>query len=157
MVKERTKYPIESFGPEIMAALLRGSRERVDIPLETYRKGAGLQRRIHHLRKLMRDQNHPQANIVSRTRTSLLWGRRAGYEDVEEKINSNGVHYPTDRSCPVILRLAPFDSEFTDALTKAGISLPEIGEPPTAPPAQEEVDDYLEDILRNTPPTRENM
>ena len=53
--KRRTrKASISSFGPEIMAALLQGSKRRVDLKLP-YRTAIQFRRRVHELRSRMRE------------------------------------------------------------------------------------------------------
>ena len=88
--KTRTPPAVTSFGPEIMAALLRGAKERFDIPMP-YREAVKFSMRIHSLRHAMRHESHEQVAVVSRTKIRVLWGERADFAPVEEKRNSRGV------------------------------------------------------------------
>lgn len=82
MTAPKTKFPIESFGPELMQALLEGGRNRLVIPFPGAdgagkRKAHTFQQRIHMLRQRMREERHPQYPLAARVRVSLLWGAKA--------------------------------------------------------------------------------
>lgn len=118
--RRQTSTPLESFGPEIMAALLRGGREELKLAT-TYRLGSVFRRRVHQLRARLREINHPEYPIAARTKVQLMWGKRAGLPPVDETRNRNGVTRPIDPDAPALLILSPRDSEFTDILSQAGV------------------------------------
>lgn len=111
----------ESFGPELLAALIEGSRRTLELELPEYRKGVFLRQRLHQLRTAMDRTKHPMASLVQKTKLSLLYGKEAGYPDVLEERRKNGIRFPTDPSVPCKLILSPRDSEFAAALAKAGV------------------------------------
>lgn len=118
--KQRSKAPIESFGPELMATLLKGARERTEVPMP-YRKGVALRRRLNSLRARMREENHPAYSLAMRAMIQLHWGKDAGLDPVPEHTNSQGVRFPDDIDVPAKLIISPRDSEFTTDLQRAGI------------------------------------
>jgi hypothetical protein len=138
MTVPKSRYPIESFGPEIMAALLKASREKVTIAFQSYRDAVRFQQRIHILRSQMRDLHHPMYPIAARVHTSVLFGRRAGLAEVETYRNTKGMHYPRDRNIPAVIILKPRDSEFTAALNAAGVQVTPLANllPETPTPQQ---------------------
>lgn len=145
MAKSRTQYPLESFGPEIMAALLKGAREEVRIKT-TYRQGIIFRRRVHQLRARLRDLGHAQYPLAARAMVRLLWGKEAGLPEVENRISSRNVKFPVNPDCDAFLILSPRDSEFSEVLQKSGITAslsedplanstqPAIGEPDSGDP-----------------------
>lgn len=130
MSKKSRTYPIESFGPQVMSALRDGSQREVIIPFPSYRLAFRFQSRIQLLRKQMRDQNHPLWPVVAKAQTSLRWGEKAGFEKVEEIINSRGTPRPKNSLVPAKLYVFPRDSEFSDALDKAGVKIEELPDDP---------------------------
>lgn len=152
--KTRTPPPVTSFGPEIMAALLRGSKERFEIPMP-YRDAIKFTMRIHSLRHAMRTEGHEQVNVVSMTKVRVLWGERAGLPPVPERKNSRNVPYPENSDIPAKVVIEPHDREFAQALIAAGIKADELKADPlldftpspntngTVPDA----DDYLDQVL----------
>lgn len=133
-------YLVSSFGPEIMQALLRGAKERFEVPL-TYRMAVQFSQRINRLRRAMREEAHPQYGLVAKTKITIVWGKRAGYPEVEEKASSQNVKTPRDIDSPAKLIIQPHDKEFSAALIAAGIRvddlridpLDEIARPTTTP------------------------
>ena len=125
----RTRNPIESFGPEILATLLKGSRETVTIPT-TYRRGVTLRQRLYQLRTIMQKQNHELWPIVAKAKVVLEWGTKAGLDPVEDIYNSRKVPRPVDSDVPAILTIRPHDSEFADALLKAGVEASPLSSDP---------------------------
>lgn len=145
MTEPKTKYPLESFGPELLAALCKGSLERVVIPF----LGAGgigrrlaitFQRRIHTLRQRLRASGHPQYTLTTRAKVSVFWGHRAveeGLVPAQDRAAWNNDH-AGDLGAYVVIQ--PRDSEFTEILARAGISIAR------SPLSDSE---YLDDILRD--------
>lgn len=126
MAKPR-KYPIESFGPEIMAALTKGSTETVVIHMPTWRAAVRFQQRLHMLRKAMRDSNHPLYPATARVSCKLEWGADAGYGvEVKTVIVGKGNRVPENRDTKTRVTLSPRDSEFTEVLQKAGLKPDEL-------------------------------
>jgi hypothetical protein len=109
--KNRAKFPLTSFGPELMAVLIKGSRETVVLSFDDVKKARGLQARLHTLRARMRDANHPQYSIVTRARTSLKWGREAGFLSERDKNKATLTIYPHDSQYREVLERAGFTNE----------------------------------------------
>ena len=100
-----SRYPVSSFGPELMAILLKGARERVAIPCPDQRFMKYLQMRIQMLRGAMAREKHPNYTLVTRTRTTRTWNTALG-KDVD-----------------CVLIVAPNDSQFSDVLQRAGVDV----------------------------------
>lgn len=113
--RKATRQPVSSFGPQLLAVLLKGARERVDIPCPDQRTMKWLQFRIHTLRGAMDRDNHPQYTLACKARTSRTW------PDPEHP----------DKDCVLVIQ--PQDHQFSDLLTAAGV--------PPDPHAQELLDD----------------
>ena len=133
-----SRYPVSSFGPELMAILLKGSRERVEIPCPDQRTMRHLQMRLQMLRGAMGREKHPQYTLVTRARTSRTWDAAVG---VNERC---------------VLVVQPNDSQFAPALKSAGIAvtdnerdiLDNVPESPTGPPT---VPDIIDDVTPVNP------
>ena len=72
--RDRNRAPVSSFGPELMALLMRGAKEEVFIPLlNPSEKGMlrKLQHRLNTLRSSMFKENHPDYAIAIKCSTSL--------------------------------------------------------------------------------------
>lgn len=152
---KRSSTPIESFGPEVLNALIEGSKRRLEVSLP-YRQCLALRQRMHKLRALMARERHPLHRAVSRTRIQIVWGKKAGFpSDVPENVSSKNVAQPKDLGTPAKLILAPHDSEYQEALIKAGISVEQLTHDPlreslsnsedTTNPLDRLLDDYSED------------
>jgi hypothetical protein len=102
MTKPKSRRPVYSFGPRLLALLLKGARERVDIPCPDQRTMHWLQVRIHSLRSAMQAEGHPQYPIVTRARTTRSKG---------------------DTDC--VLTIQPHDNQFDAILDAAGITADE--------------------------------
>lgn len=155
MTNPRTKFPIESFGPELMAALLRGGRERVVIPFEGpngKKLAHNFQRRIHQLRNRMRDLEHPDYILASRAKVSIFWGEKAQLADPRYeswKDDHNGHR-------GAIILIAPRDSEFKETLASVGINptQPPVAVPTSSAyehPKRDELDDLLNELSEHKP------
>lgn len=98
-----SRYPVSSFGPELLEVLIAGAQREVKIPFPDQRTMKHFQMRIHMLRGAMSREGHSQYLLATRARTSRTWNREKG-KDVD---------------CVLIVQ--PNDSQFTDILAKAGI------------------------------------
>jgi len=103
-----SRYPVSSFGPELMAVLLKGARERVELPCEDQRHMKYLQMRLQMLRGAMARESHPDYTLVTRARTSRTWNREAGQ----------------DVNCVLVVQ--PNDIQFADTFRAAGIAVDDI-------------------------------
>lgn len=97
MTKSRT--PVSSFGPELLAALREGSSAEVIFDLPSKELATRFKARLNALRAAMRKEDHPLAAQVMRA----------------------GIRSPSDNACRVIL--APRDSEFASALKRASVEV----------------------------------
>lgn len=111
--RRRTKYPLESFGPELIEAMKKAALGVVRVRFASKRKAHVFQQRIHMLRGRMERANHPDFKLVAKVRTSLLYGTKAdpswpdrGSRDMEQ---------------PAIVELKPYDIEFISELREAGV------------------------------------
>lgn len=100
-----SRYRVEAFGPELLGILLKGARERLEIPCPDQRTMKFLQFRLHLLRRTMATEHHPQAGVVARARTLRQWNREAG----------------KDIDCRLIVQ--PHDMEFAALARKAGVDM----------------------------------
>lgn len=142
-MKKRTKVPIESFGPELMAALLHGSTKEFRFPLP-FRDAVKFRRRIHMLRTRMREEDHPQRQLVERARVSIVWGKEAGQPEPELRRTDNSNRVPVDLDTPCVVVIKPYDVEFQAALTAAGVDIKvDVGTDLHLPSGEREVDDPL--------------
>jgi hypothetical protein len=98
-----SRSPVSSFSPELLVALLKGAREKVEIPCPDQRTMQYLQMRIQMLRGAMGREGHPQYALVTRARTTRTWNA---------KVSKN-----TD----CVLVIQPNDSQFNKVLKDAGI------------------------------------
>jgi hypothetical protein len=89
----------------LLAALLKGAREKVEIPCPDHRTMKWLQLRIQTLRGAMERERHPQYALVTRARTSREWNKAAGQ----------------DVGC--VLVISPHDDQFTSLIEKAGVKV----------------------------------
>jgi hypothetical protein len=138
-----SKLPaITTFGPEVMATLIEGSRREIVVELP-YRDAIVLRQRMHQLRARMREDKHELASIVSAAKVTIRWG-----VEVATSKSRKGIKYPTDNDSLVELIVRPQDSTFRTALEKAGIKvdIPEPATPTLAP--DESPEDILEIFLR---------
>lgn len=117
------KTPISSFGPEIFEALIQGSRKKFTIST-TYRKAMQFRLQIHKLRERMREENHELYPVASRTKVSIAWE-----PTIPTKQGYHNSRRPEDIDAPVTMTIAPRDSEFTEALVAAGITIDRSHEP----------------------------
>lgn len=119
---------LESFGPELMAALIAGSRKEVRIKMEVvggWRKAWHLRQRLNSLRVVMRKGSHPQYRLVSKAKIKIIFGEEAGYPKVDV-IKKSTVYYPKDRNVFAQLIISPHDEEYGGFLRQAGITTEDI-------------------------------
>lgn len=119
MTRPKTgRYPVSSFGPELMTLLIKASRERVEISCESMRQMKNLQMRIHMLRGAMNKEGHPQYALVTRVHTSCTW-------DNVKHPSTKSKQFPKDATdCKLVLY--PKDSQFAAILEAAGIKLDDM-------------------------------
>lgn len=130
MTVPKSKYPLDSFGPELMQSLLRGGRERFVITFagpEGKKKAHKFQHRIHTLRSRMREENHDHYPLAARVRVSIFWGSHAVKEGAPKE-------WETDehgkRGALIVIR--PNDSEFDEVIAALkSPSTPSIEAEPT--------------------------
>jgi hypothetical protein len=139
----RPRDPIESFGAEVFNALIEGSRREFRIPT-TYREASLFRVRAHKLRKQMQLDAHPLYSVAARTKITIEWDENA----VETIRTAKRVRLPKDTNSPVTLVIAPHDSQFTDALIRAGLGVkPQQPTSPESPPADSAPNSTSLDIL----------
>lgn len=128
----RSRYLIESFGPELLELLKRGARERVEISRDSagnlipYRRIHYLRMRLSMLRGVIRRNDHELKKIVSRCGMQVLWGERAGYDPVEDHIGKKNNRRPKDTMTPAKLILQPNDAQFEDLLNPLNLSINQL-------------------------------
>lgn len=151
MTAPRTKFPIEAFGPELMAALTAGGRRKVIIKFDEpegfgIRKARNFQRRIHTLRQRMRQENHPDYKVAARARCSLFWGTRA----VVEQGAPEAWRDDQKGLLGAWIVLYPHDSEFSSVLERSGIKVDGVVDQEEAPAHSMPEPEVLnvEDLLR---------
>lgn len=71
MPRKNTVIPIESFDPRLRDLLLRGSKERIEIPCETKRQRVNLRNQLMDYRAAARRANLAEANQLYRAKMSL--------------------------------------------------------------------------------------
>jgi hypothetical protein len=117
---KQSRYPVSSFGPELMALLIKASRERVEIPCNSMKQMKNLQMRIHMLRGAMSREKHAQYALVTKVHTSCTWD----FDQFPSK-KGRGKQFPIDATgCKLLLY--PKDSQFAELLAKAGIQVEDI-------------------------------
>jgi len=128
-----SRYTVGSFGPELMAILLKGARERVEIPCPDQRTMKFIQMRLQMLRGAMYREKHSQYELVTRARTTRHWA-------------------PDNKDKDCVLIVQPNDSQFTEIFKQAGVEatphdrdiLDDIGAPVAdveSPPVEPDVPD----------------
>lgn len=130
------KLPLESFGPELTAALLEGAKREYSIALP-YGAAVKFRHRIYQLRNAMREAKHHEYPAVARTKLTIAWDR-----DVVTQRNSRGYTWPRDRLTPCLVTISPNDSEFAPALRKAGVTVRDLDIDPLGTPQASPLSDY---------------
>jgi hypothetical protein len=114
--KRRRRYPVASFGPEMMAALKKGAVETVTLKFPNLKAATFFHHRIHTLRAAMREENHPDAELVARARAMKVWGAKLG-KDYE-------TDFKGEKACHVVIQ--PNDAQFADVMKEAGVEVPQV-------------------------------
>lgn len=109
MPRSKAKAPIESFGPELMAILQRGARERLVVELPSSAAAHSLRRRIHTLRARLRDADDDRYLVASKVRLSILYGALA------VPFANPAMKYK--------LIAQPHDAQFRAAIEAAGVNI----------------------------------
>lgn len=140
----RTPPSVSNFGPEIMHALIEGSKRRLEIPL-SWRKCVAFRQRVNQLRAAMRAENHQFVRVVALTKVTIEWP-----PDTATKRAPNGVRFPTNAETICKLIIAPADQDFALALAKVGLEVPKLDAPPvnTGPVADDADTESVEDMLQ---------
>lgn len=98
----KNNSPVSSFGPELLAALLRGGQQELRIPVPNFNTAFALRQRFYALRKAMRSESHEQLSFAMRASIPLP------------------LENP-DGTATLVIR--PHDDEFSSLLRKAGVSV----------------------------------
>lgn len=115
---EKAPRPVESFGPELLTALLKGATQEVSVPM-TWKQAIRFRQRVHSMREAMRRTSHPKYELCSRVAITIELPLGTPTE-------VSGRHrIPTDRNIGVRVILSPNDSQFGPLLAAAGIRTPE--------------------------------
>jgi hypothetical protein len=137
--------PIESFGRDLMAALLEGAKRPVHLQLP-YKKAVHFTQRVNFMRREMERQKHPEYPAASQAKLTISWP-----EGTEVQRSSRGVASPVNKQVECTVTIAPADSEFGDAIRKAGVQVKDLSSDPLAEtPAEGKVNespDPFDDIL----------
>lgn len=111
--RRKRLYPVSSFGPQLIAVWLKGTREEVRLEFPNKKIAQQFQLRLQMLRGAMTREGHEHAELVQRARTSLRVGIRAGEAHADDP---EGLKY-------ALLVVYPADSQFTDILDAAGVKV----------------------------------
>lgn len=139
----RPKPPITSFGPQLLGALIKGSKEPIVLTL-SYREASVMRRRLYELRNRLREEKHELAPIVENVRIFIEWGPSINFPTIEERVSSKSVRSPRNPNATVRLTIRPADSEFREALQRAGVDAHELTDDPVT---QDEFADVLSKYL----------
>lgn len=135
---------VVSFGPELMAALVQGSKDEKIVSMP-YKEAVVARARMHSLRAAMRKEKHPLADIVAIAKVTIRWG-----PEVATSTSRKGVKYPTDNNSIVDLVISPRDSTFRKAFEKAGIKVEQPEATPVLPESEvETADQVLEHFIKD--------
>lgn len=136
----RKPATVESFGGELMAALLKGATDGLDLHLP-FRSAIKFRKRVYSLRSSMAFYKHSQLSLAQRVSITIHWEDELGITRHHSRTSSA----PLDHPCVVSLR--PNDSEFGEALRQAGITLDITPEPETPTPSVGEAH-HRSDLLK---------
>lgn len=118
---KKKRYPVSSFGPELMAVLLKGATESFTLKFPNNNKATFFQHRIHTLRAAMRNEGHELAEAVSRTRFKRVWGPRLAAHLGSEAGKPFENDHKGEKGSYILVQ--PADSEFKDVLDEAGVKV----------------------------------
>ena len=147
MTRDRNPL-VESFGPELLAALLSaatGSLPPVRLP---WNKAIRFRQRLYSLRSAMRKAKHDKYHLVCRVKITISWPQDIPSERTGEH------RVPADKHTICDVTLSPNDSEFSTALKNAGLDTSlgiETTEllPPPSPKEKPSEMDILEALLND--------
>lgn len=112
--RPKTPRPVESFGPEILSALMKGATDGLTLEMP-FKLAVRFRLRIHQMRESMRRSGHEKYNLVARVRVQIAWPE-------DTPVSKQGRHsVPVDRNVKCKVTLRPNDTEFADLLQKAGV------------------------------------
>lgn len=112
--REKAPRPVESFGPELLAALLKGATEEVRVPMN-WRQAIRFRQRVHQMREAMRRTSHPKYELCTKVRIGIE------LPPGTPTVKSGRHKVPSDPGIKVTLVLSPNDSEFGPLLAAAGV------------------------------------
>lgn len=127
----KTHSPVASFGPELLAALIKGGQEEVRVEFSSHREAFVLRQRLYGLRKALDAENHPLRAEA----------RRATIPNPQEISEGKWV-----------LTIRPVDAGFSSALRNAGVSADSLPKPPPIPPPSFPSDDPSEELPQESSP-----
>lgn len=105
MTRRKRMPSVASFGEDLLALLLKGSTQQVEVTLSSVSEATKLRHRIHILRSAMRFYEHADAALVEKAKVRI----------VDTKVI-----------------VEPQDFEFKDAIKKANVSTPQLDVDPLA-------------------------
>ncbi len=154
MTKPRTGFPVSSFGPELMALLLKGAREPVELTM-SWRRANYLRKRLNHLRSQMRKENHPAYELAARAKVRIIVPPGT---DIRRTNSGNSI--PRDSESPTIVRVSPHHEEWTDLIKAAGVDINSASDlmrpttqpsprPTVRPLEDESIDSVLDRLMRD--------
>lgn len=111
------KRPVSSYNPTLLAALIRGSSERVELRSTSAKELISLAFELNSLKKQVIAENHPARTDVERVKVGA-------YLDDDTPYVPNPVTHklPTNRPTKVIIQ--PTNTRFGRILADAGIETP---------------------------------
>jgi hypothetical protein len=126
-----SRYTVNSFAPELLETLLKGSCERVEIPCPDQRTMQHIQMRLNMLRGAMFRERHQNHSLVTRARMTRTWDK-------------------SDKNKDCVLVIQPHDTQFVDIFRRAGIEvhqptaniLDDLDAEPKAPEPSSPLDPY---------------
>src|SRR5678816_2029259 len=73
MIRSHHQHLVESFGPELLAALLSAATGELRPIRLPYNKAVRFRQRLYQLRHAMRKSNHEKYHLVCRVRITISW------------------------------------------------------------------------------------
>lgn len=124
--RQRKPPSVQSFGPELMAALISAANQGFSIRMP-YNKAIRLRARLYSLRSSMEASGHEQYTLVSKVRITITPD-----PGTPTKRLGNNSQVPINRQDIVTVTAQPADLEFSEALRAAGVdtSLGDLGTVP---------------------------
>lgn len=113
------KLPVASYGPYLLAALIKGSKEELVIELPSWREAWHLMQRMYSLRRRAEEQKHEAAPLIVKAKMRITWDE----ERYPAYLGAQRYKRPRDTSAPAKLHIYPRDENFTSAFQSAGVEL----------------------------------